>query len=69
MMTMFSHCQVCRDKLEHTALFCPKCGQSTCSWECYVKHMAQHSREPQPVPRGETRAGDSVVVDAVREPR
>jgi len=47
-MTTFSHCQVCRDKLEHTALFCPKCGLSSCSWECYVKHVASHSREPQP---------------------
>jgi hypothetical protein len=40
--TVFSHCQLCQQKLEHTALFCPKCGLSTCSWECYVRHLAGH---------------------------
>jgi len=40
--TVFSHCESCRKKLEHTALFCPKCGLSTCSWDCYVHHLATH---------------------------
>ncbi len=46
--TVFSHCQVCRSKLEHTALFCPQCGASACSWECYVRHLSAHAREPAP---------------------
>lgn len=46
-MTTYSHCQTCSDKLEHTALFCSKCGHSTCSWECYVRHLAEHQHEPQ----------------------
>jgi len=41
--TVFSHCQVCQQKLEHTALFCPKCGLSSCSWDCYVQHLATHT--------------------------
>jgi predicted amidophosphoribosyltransferase len=41
--TVFSHCQHCQQKLEHTALFCPKCGLSTCSWECYTRHLATHA--------------------------
>jgi hypothetical protein len=53
--TVFSHCQVCRLKLEHTALFCPKCGISTCSWECYVQHLAEHT----PGPSGKRRHGPS----------
>jgi len=46
--TSFSHCQVCQRQLEHTALFCPKCGTSACSWECYVKHLNSHAQEHQP---------------------
>jgi len=46
--TAFSHCQVCQRQLEHTALFCPKCGTSACSWECYVQHQGSHARAPQP---------------------
>jgi hypothetical protein len=43
--TVFSHCDVCEQKLEHTALFCPRCGLSTCSWDCYVQHLATHTRD------------------------
>jgi len=63
--TAFSHCQVCQRQLEHTALFCPKCGTSACSWECYVKHLASHSREAQPA-ADERRSAD---VAAVRQQR
>jgi hypothetical protein len=57
--TVFSHCQVCRKKLEHTALFCPKCGLSTCSWECYVRHIATHDPEvpAPPAPGKPSRSG------------
>jgi len=44
-MSAFSHCQVCRDKLEHTALFCPTCGVSACSWDCYLQHVNGHARD------------------------
>jgi RNA polymerase subunit RPABC4/transcription elongation factor Spt4 len=60
--TVFSHCQNCRTKLEHTALFCPKCGMSTCSWECYVRHIATHRADaasahvPVKPPKGSMRA-------------
>jgi hypothetical protein len=44
--TTFSHCQVCRQKLEHTTLFCPRCRVSTCCWECYTHHLASHVHQP-----------------------
>jgi hypothetical protein len=46
-MSAFNYCQLCRGKLEHTAFFCPQCGQSTCSWACHRKHLACHAREKQ----------------------
>jgi hypothetical protein len=58
-MTTFSHCQMCRDRLEHTALFCPTCGTSTCSWDCYLRHMHSHdarNADPAGTLRGETTA-------------
>lgn len=55
--TVFSHCQMCHQKLEHTALFCPKCGLSTCSWECYVRHLASHAREPAATPSAPVNEG------------
>jgi len=47
-MSAFNYCHLCRGKLEHTAFFCPQCGQSTCSWVCHCKHLACHGREKQP---------------------
>ena len=44
-LSVFSHCQMCQQKLQHTALFCPKCGRSNCSWECYLRHMMAHKSE------------------------
>jgi hypothetical protein len=40
--TVFSHCSICRQKLEHTTLFCAQCGSATCCWDCYMRHLAIH---------------------------
>ncbi len=54
--TVFSHCQFCHQKLEHTALFCPTCGLSTCSWDCYTRHLATHtSQAPTSAPPAKPR--------------
>jgi hypothetical protein len=58
--TVFSHCQTCRKKLEHTALFCPKCGLTTCCWECYVRHIATHSQEGTPSASQDKRSSSSI---------
>jgi Fe2+ or Zn2+ uptake regulation protein len=41
--TEFSHCSICLQKLEHTALFCAQCSSVTCCWDCYMRHLAIHA--------------------------
>jgi hypothetical protein len=40
-----SQCVLCGGRLRN-AVFCPACGRSSCSWACYLRHLAQHSRHP-----------------------
>jgi len=35
-------CFLCGRRLRN-AVFCSLCGSSLCSWECYIRHRAQHS--------------------------
>lgn len=65
-MTTFSHCHVCRDKLEHTALFCPTCGISACSWDCYLEHVNAHVLAAQPAGRPAETAGTFFRADVGR---
>jgi hypothetical protein len=37
-----SDCVLCGGRLRN-AIFCPLCGRSSCSWACYMRHLAQHS--------------------------
>jgi hypothetical protein len=41
-MLDFSFCQECQRRLRD-AIFCPWCGQSSCSWKCHVQHVARHA--------------------------
>jgi hypothetical protein len=43
--TETSQCVLCGGRLRN-AVFCPVCGHSSCSWACYMRHLAQHSRRP-----------------------
>ena len=45
MMTDASRCVLCDGRLRN-AIFCPSCGESSCSWACYMRHLGQHSRMP-----------------------
>ncbi|MGP0066647.1 MAG: hypothetical protein ACLQGP_24040 [Isosphaeraceae bacterium] len=51
------------------AVFCPVCGESSCSWACYLRHLAQHAKlsgRPATYP-GEARRNDRQDVRASRE--
>jgi len=37
-----SQCVLCGGRLRN-AVFCPACGHSSCSWACYLRHLAQHT--------------------------
>ena len=41
-----SQCVLCGGRLRN-AVFCPVCGRSSCSWACYIRHLAQHSVCPE----------------------
>jgi hypothetical protein len=45
--TETSQCVLCGGRLRN-AVFCPTCGHSSCSWACYMRHLAQHSRPGWP---------------------
>jgi hypothetical protein len=42
-ITDTSQCVVCQGRLRN-AVFCSICGESSCSWACYLRHLAQHAR-------------------------
>lgn len=37
-----SECVLCGGRLRN-AVFCPTCGQSACSWGCYLRHLTEHA--------------------------
>jgi hypothetical protein len=41
--TETSQCVLCGGRLRN-AVFCPVCGRTSCSWACYMRHLAQHSK-------------------------
>jgi hypothetical protein len=43
--TETSQCVTCGGRLRN-AVFCPVCGRSSCSWACYMQHLAQHPARP-----------------------
>jgi hypothetical protein len=63
-MTGFDRCHECDRKLEHVTLFCPRCGQPSCSWRCQSHHLERHG-EARPAPEWPA-AGEAV---SVAEPR
>jgi hypothetical protein len=45
-MIGFTFCVECSRRLRD-AIFCPYCGASACSWDCYVRHYAgEHCMTP-----------------------
>ena len=63
-MSTYTHCGACREKLEHTALFCPDCGLCTCSWSCHTEHAATHPRAARTAAGHDTTAFASAVAMA-----
>jgi hypothetical protein len=68
-ITETSQCTMCDGRLRN-AVFCSICGESSCSWACYLRHVAQHARlagHPASYP-GEPRQDDRPDSRAGREP-
>jgi hypothetical protein len=37
----WNHCGQCGRRLR-SSVFCGDCGQVLCSWDCYLRHRAEH---------------------------
>jgi hypothetical protein len=68
-ITDTSQCVVCDGRLRN-AVFCSICEKSSCSWACYLRHLAQHARRPRHPASypGEPRQDDGPDSRAGREP-
>ena len=57
-ITDTSQCVVCDGRLRN-AVFCSVCGESSCSWACYLRHLAQHTQHTRLAGRAATYAGEA----------
>ena len=57
-----SRCIACGGRLRNS-VFCSVCGESSCSWVCYVRHIEQHSARTDRLSSDEAAERDGVSRD------